>query len=527
MALFDGCSRSRGVPTTASIAPPSTSHAAAMGSAAAHRVRTSPRPSRLVSRGVPPMVRESTLLQLPPLQVCSVRHLPRLLAPSSSHTAFFLACETAATTSCTDARAVASAGISSTGLTTLVATSARSLAVANAYGASTDPHSILPTCCTTPVRHANHGVRKRSCHTLDRWKRSAFIALFSASCSSRAASEPATPRTCHPPCGAAYIFRDANHQSAAATHRRGWWRRRNFIAARGHAVRDGARVGAVGARSWALVKSESGPRRAGRLMAAVRFRNEVSSVGFDCVCGLTCEHVSLDNASARAPVHGDSGARSDNPAAPIVACQLSGSAATWPRAFMSRFTLQYAGARVLREVARPVRRDQLRELSPLLAAMEQQVIADNAQGLCAQQLGESLRIMMMPASRASHSEDAAAAPFVAINPKILRRSQERHVDWEACLSIPNYAALVSRPAKVRVTYQTADGEDVQATLTGDRARIFQHEVDHMEGILYTARMVAPSFVHMDVFNDEQARDELEEAASTMWLSLKDDTRLSR
>jgi peptide deformylase len=171
-----------------------------------------------------------------------------------------------------------------------------------------------------------------------------------------------------------------------------------------------------------------------------------------------------------------------------------------------KYALRFAGARVLRSEARAVRADEREALAPLLRAMERLVVKEKAQGLGAPQVGAGLRLFLLAADR-----DRPAS--VVINPQILRRSRSRYVDWEACLSVPDHAALVSRPSRISVTYETLDGEEVQRTLSGNDARVFQHEVDHLDGVLYTSRMIASSLTHVAVLRDPQAKAEIERSVA--------------
>ena len=177
----------------------------------------------------------------------------------------------------------------------------------------------------------------------------------------------------------------------------------------------------------------------------------------------------------------------------------------------SRFGLQLAGARVLRTAARAVRPDEYRELTPLLDAMKRTAKHENAQGLCAPQLGESLRLFMLAADA-----QGGEPPLVAINPHILRRSRSREIGWEACLSVPDYAALVSRPSRISVSYETLEGEHVrEQILTGNRARVFQHEVDHLDGVLFTSRMILMSMTHTSLLDNVRTRMQIESEAARL------------
>ena len=189
-----------------------------------------------------------------------------------------------------------------------------------------------------------------------------------------------------------------------------------------------------------------------------------------------------------------------------------------------------AGARVLRERARKVRPDEFGTLSPLLGAMEALIEKEKAQGLCAPQVGVGLRLFVMAPSQSNgegeyeEDDEDAQQQLVVINPRVVRQSRARLVDWESCLSVPNYAALVSRPAKVQVEYETLDGAFEEATMAGNRARVFQHELDHLDGVLFTERMIPSSLTHMSIMTDDEAREAVEEDESAR-LAARDDIRM--
>ena len=172
---------------------------------------------------------------------------------------------------------------------------------------------------------------------------------------------------------------------------------------------------------------------------------------------------------------------------------------------MPAFSLQLAGARALRSASRAVRPDELGALKPLLGAMQRVLNKKKAQGICAPQLGSPVRLFML-------ARDEEQPPLVAINPRILRRSRERYTDWESCLSVPDHAALVSRPKKISVEYSTLEGETVQKVLSGNRARVFQHEFDHLDAVLYTERMIDSSFSHLSLLRDPTRMKEIEQTA---------------
>ena len=100
-------------------------------------------------------------------------------------------------------------------------------------------------------------------------------------------------------------------------------------------------------------------------------------------------------------------------------------------------------------------------------------------GIAAPQVGISERFfIMVPDSE----------PFVIINPRLLDKSSTRVKDWEGCLSIPGIRGKVPRYKSIVVEFMTTDGETVKAELKGWPARIFQHELDHLDGIVFLDRL---------------------------------------
>src|SRR5215207_4998144 len=78
----------------------------------------------------------------------------------------------------------------------------------------------------------------------------------------------------------------------------------------------------------------------------------------------------------------------------------------------------------------------------------------------------------------------APAPHVFINPEILESADQRSVYEEGCLSIPDYYAEVERPASVRVKYLDRDGKAQEIEAEGLLATCLQHEIDHLNGVLF-------------------------------------------
>ncbi|GLS31543.1 peptide deformylase [Mesorhizobium albiziae] len=134
---------------------------------------------------------------------------------------------------------------------------------------------------------------------------------------------------------------------------------------------------------------------------------------------------------------------------------------------------------ILRQVSKPVERvdDQLRKFA---GDMLDTMYDAPGIGLAAIQVGEPLRMLVIDLAK----EGEEPAPHVFINPEILESSDERSVYEEGCLSIPDYYAEVERPASVRVRYLDRDGKAQEIAADGLMATCLQHEIDHLNGVLF-------------------------------------------
>ncbi|PLR24413.1 peptide deformylase [Caulobacter zeae] len=101
-------------------------------------------------------------------------------------------------------------------------------------------------------------------------------------------------------------------------------------------------------------------------------------------------------------------------------------------------------------------------------------------GLAAVQIGEPVRIIVMDLAR----EDEEPAPRYFINPELFDPSEELFVYEEGCLSVPEYFDAVERPARIKVRYLNYQGEKVEEEAEGLFAVCIQHEMDHLEGVLF-------------------------------------------
>jgi peptide deformylase len=101
-------------------------------------------------------------------------------------------------------------------------------------------------------------------------------------------------------------------------------------------------------------------------------------------------------------------------------------------------------------------------------------------GLAAIQIGEPRRLVTIDTAK----KDEERRPIVLVNPEIVWASEETSTYEEGCLSIPEYYEEVERPARVKVRYTDLDGKAVEVEAEGLLATVVQHEIDHLDGMLF-------------------------------------------
>lgn len=131
-------------------------------------------------------------------------------------------------------------------------------------------------------------------------------------------------------------------------------------------------------------------------------------------------------------------------------------------------------------------------------------------GLAAPQIGQSLRMAIIE-SLPDEDEEGNEIPdsrqlFVIVNPKIIWKSRDMMDGIEGCLSIPGYLGEVERHDGIRVRGKDRHGKKVRLTLEGWTARIFQHEIDHLDGVLFLDKLTAPE----NFWTEEEFRAQFEE-----------------
>jgi len=142
---------------------------------------------------------------------------------------------------------------------------------------------------------------------------------------------------------------------------------------------------------------------------------------------------------------------------------------------------------VLRRKAQKVRQFDA-DLQQLIEDMVETMRAAPGVGLAAPQVGVSQRVIVV---EYGDDEDESRPPrlYVVVNPEIVEASPETEMGVEGCLSIPGLVGEVERHQRIVVKGQNRRGQPIKLKLQGWVARIFQHEIDHLEGILFTDRAV--------------------------------------
>ena len=128
-------------------------------------------------------------------------------------------------------------------------------------------------------------------------------------------------------------------------------------------------------------------------------------------------------------------------------------------------------------------------LSELLQDMRDTMQEHSGAGLAAPQIGIALRVVVFGGCESIRYPDSGEVPYTElINPHIDILDERQEDGWEGCLSLPNLRGEVPRFVSIRYTGFTPEGERIERVADGFHARVVQHEVDHLDGILYPQRM---------------------------------------
>ena len=166
---------------------------------------------------------------------------------------------------------------------------------------------------------------------------------------------------------------------------------------------------------------------------------------------------------------------------------------------MTAMTLLLPSSPILRRVANRVDSvdDSVRRLmDDMLDTMR----VEQGLGLAAPQVGQSVRVIVM---ECGDDDDAKREVWKMANPEIVHASDETASMEEGCLSIPGYRAKVTRPAEVEVRYLDADGAEQFMHARGLLAACVQHEIDHLDGLLFIDRL---SMIKRNIILRKLAKD---------------------
>lgn len=147
------------------------------------------------------------------------------------------------------------------------------------------------------------------------------------------------------------------------------------------------------------------------------------------------------------------------------------------------------GEPVLRKVAKPVRRMPSSKLAALVRDMILTMRKAKGVGIAAPQVGQSLRLFIVaPEPSTRYPKSPRIPPVAMLDPVIVKRSKKMVTDWEGCLSIPGIRARVPRHHALEIEFTDLQGRRMRGKLNGFVARIFQHEFDHINGMVYLDRV---------------------------------------
>ncbi|KAL1526006.1 hypothetical protein AB1Y20_020830 [Prymnesium parvum] len=167
---------------------------------------------------------------------------------------------------------------------------------------------------------------------------------------------------------------------------------------------------------------------------------------------------------------------------------------------------------MLRLAGDPILSKVSRQLSPgealpraLLREMRHALLHERGSAVSAVQLGFPLRAVLV-----GHTTRPASPPRLLLNPRVLARSSRREADWETCLSVPGLAALVWRPLQLVAAYETSSGRTAERSLRGFAARMLEHEIDHLDGVLFTEKAIPGSLLPVEQLHSAAIRDSVRE-----------------
>ncbi len=149
------------------------------------------------------------------------------------------------------------------------------------------------------------------------------------------------------------------------------------------------------------------------------------------------------------------------------------------------------GDPVLRRKAKKVEKV-TRDTQKLIDDMLETMRGSHGMGLAAPQVGVSQRVVVVEVEeKEDGAETGTTVTYALVNPEVVKQSEETWQNQEGCLSIPGWRGEVERPTHVTVKALDRSGNRVKLDLEGWVARATLHEIDHLDGVLFIDRLVAP------------------------------------
>lgn len=172
---------------------------------------------------------------------------------------------------------------------------------------------------------------------------------------------------------------------------------------------------------------------------------------------------------------------------------------------------------ILRQKAKPV----LQIDKKILKTVEEmrEILAGQSDppgvGLAAPQIGVGQQIILVAQKASQIRKKKINSPTyeVFLNPRVLQFLDEEKEGWEGCLSVPKIYGFVKRPPQVKIQAENLTGKKIKRSLRGLSARIFQHEVDHLNGVLFVDRILSQGGkLYKMVGKDKEGKDRFQEVA---------------
>ncbi|MCS7059600.1 MAG: peptide deformylase [Anaerolineae bacterium] len=171
--------------------------------------------------------------------------------------------------------------------------------------------------------------------------------------------------------------------------------------------------------------------------------------------------------------------------------------------------------RQIRKIGDPVLRRKAKKVEKitqdthrLIDDMIETMRAHHGVGLAAPQVGSPVRVVVAEIE-ADDKIPGSGMTYALINPEIVHHSEETWENQEGCLSIPGWRGEVERPYRITVKALGRDGKRIRLEVEGWVARVLQHEIDHLDGILFIDKLVAPDRIwRVEEGKEEETAEEM-------------------